>query len=332
MRRQATTIMAVSNGKFMIKADFRNDWREFLQGDMPVFGLQYDRAETLEENTIGYLNAKRRIVPRRKRTVHESKEVRIQILSKYWAEYSSLKKLISEGGDLIPYLSHDIRKKRADKNDGILNTWGLHHLHFLPNGTLDVLLVRITETDVFVIKMLPHGSETWVDTSLLRILHENWPDATVGKVVGIQGEPLTPTQRINLRRKNVNFATTMPDGTVYLAPGGGVSGSGRCSLDVTLSDWIFQNLAYWQRVVEENETNLRSALNVSCGEELRIRMKFDNGEWRLYEVNGNREIRLIIKSQQPTDARAKSDIAGECLDSAIQRALDDEKNDRVRPL
>jgi hypothetical protein len=325
--------MAVSDGKFMIKADFKNDWREFLQGDMPVFGLKYDSTGTLEDNNITYLNAKRRTVPPRKRAVHESKE--LQIPPKHATDYAELKKLISEGGDLTPYLSHDIRKSRADKNDAMLNNLGFHHLHFSPRGDRDVLIVKITETDVFLLKALPHGQgypETWVDTDSLRILHENWPDASVGKVFGIHGESFTPTQRINLSSKNVNFATTMPDGTVFLAPGGGVSGSGRCSLDVRDSDVIFAQLAYWQRVVEENEANLRSALNVLCGEVLWIRMKFDNGEWRLYEVNGNREIRLIIKSQQPTDARAKSDIAGECLDSAIQRALDDEKNNRVRPL
>lgn len=35
---------------------------------------------------------------------------------------------------------------------------------------------------------------------------------------------------------------------------------------------------------------------------------------------------------QPIDSRLSSDIAAGGLDSAIERALDDEKNGRVRPL
>jgi hypothetical protein len=71
-------------------------------------------------------------VPPRKRTVRELKE--LQIPDKHSADYLSLKKLISEGGDVSPYLSHDIRTNRADKNDAMLNNWGFHHLHFSPRG------------------------------------------------------------------------------------------------------------------------------------------------------------------------------------------------------
>ncbi len=279
----------------MLRVDFEGDWTEFLGTDMAAYGSAYDPSENLRENTVTYLNAKRRIVPRCKRAVQESKE--LQIPPQHSTDYGGLKKLISEGGDLTPYLSHDIQKKRADKNDGVLNSWGFHYLHFSPKGDIDVLFVRITETDVFVLKTLPHGRgypETWVDTELLRIMHENWPDAAVGMVVGIRGESPMPTERTNLRSKNVNFATTMPDGTVYLAPGGGITGSGRCSLDVSASDYLLSQLPHWQRVVEENETDLRSALNVPSPKELCIRMRFDNGEWRLYQADANREIRLIV--------------------------------------
>jgi hypothetical protein len=35
---------------------------------------------------------------------------------------------------------------------------------------------------------------------------------------------------------------------------------------------------------------------------------------------------------QPMDARVQSDLSAGSLDTAIQRALDDEKNGRLRPL
>jgi len=281
----------------MIRVDFHSDWGKFLETEMSVSGSPYDPSSSLEENTITYLNANRRIVPNRKRTVRESKE--LQIPPYHSADFLSLKKLMGDGGDLSPYLSRDIRKNRADKNDAMLNNWGFHHLHFSPSGARDVLFVRITETDIFVIQALPHGRhnpETWVDTELLRILHENWPDAAVGRVVGIHGESRMPTERIRLRSKNANFATTMPDGTVYVAPGGGVSSSGRCFLDVRDSAWTFRQLAFWQRAVEENETKLRSALDVPVAEELWLRMmKFGNDECLLYEQVRDKKIRLTAQ-------------------------------------
>jgi hypothetical protein len=281
----------------MTNVDFQSDWRESLEQGMAAHGSPYDPATSLKDNTITYLNAKRRSVPPLRRIVRESKELQIPV--KHSADYLALKKLIGEGGDLSPYLSREIRKNRADRNDAMLNNWGFHHLHFSPRGDRDVLFVRITETDAFVIQALPHGpdnSETWVDTELLRILHENWPDAAVGKILGIHGESLMPTQRINLRNKNCNFATTMPDGTVYLAPGGGVSASGRCSLDVRDSDLIFRGLAFWQKVVEENEAKLRSPLNAPVSEELSLKMmKFGNDECWLYEQTRKKIIHLTAK-------------------------------------
>ena len=295
---------------------------------MRLLGLQYDGSENLAENTITYLNAKRRTVSCYRRAVHESKELIIP--PQYSADYSSLKELIEQGDDLTHYLnlSRDMPRGRAGRNDKALNAWGLHHLHLRPDGTDHVLLVRITDTDIFVIKALPHGEETWVDTSLLQILRENWPGMDTGEIAGVYAPTLTATERANLRRNNINFFVPMPDGSVHMGARGGISVSGRCILDVRDSQLILAQLAHWQRVVEENEANLHSALNVQRDEEFWIRMRFNNGGWRLYEAKKNVEIRLTI---QPIDARAESDFVSGHLDSAIRRALDDKKNDRVRP-
>jgi hypothetical protein len=41
---------------------------------------------------------------------------------------------------------------------------------------------------------------------------------------------------------------------------------------------------------------------------------------------------LDQRHPRPIDARVQSDLAAGCLDKAIRRALDDEKNDRAQPL
>jgi hypothetical protein len=263
----------------MLKVDFRADWADFIRRDMTAYGLTFRQSRTLEENTDRYLNAKRRIPRRSARTIHESKELCIP--PQYANDYSALTKLIREGGDLKPYLSRDIAKKKSsDKNDPLLNRDGIQHLHFRRRGSDDVLFAKITDTDVFVIQALPHDDpQVWVNTSLLQILHDNWPETAEGRVAGIPPEPLPASERLALQYRNRNFATAMSDGAVYLSPGGGVIESGQCYDDRVASDRIFGYLADWQRVAQDNAVNLRAALGIPFPEELALNLTFENEDW-----------------------------------------------------
>lgn len=268
-----------------LKLDFIGDWAEFLwQEGMAACSLKYDQSRTVEENTMRYLNAHNRRIPvTARRMVHESRE--LSILQEYEADYLALKTLISSGGDLNPYLSRDIlKKKRPDKNDGLLNAWGIQHLHFRPEGTGHILFCRITTTDVFVIQALTHDHGVWVDESLLQILHDNWPEQiAAGECRGLQPDPVPSNERLALRNQNANFATTMTDGTVYLTPGGGLMASGDCFEDRTDCDKIFAELADWQEVVKGNAARFRAALNWPPSVELAIKMTFEDRNWSLYE-------------------------------------------------
>ncbi len=264
---------------------------------MPACGLKYGQHLSLEENTLKYFNAKRRIAPSPQRTVRESRELRIP--KEYLSDYCLLKRLISEGKTLKPYLSRDIQNNRADENDGLLNHWGIQHLHFRPGGTRDVLFVKITDKDVFVIQSLPHGqghSDVWVNTQLLQILHDNWPEVAAGKVVGVHAESLTTDAMVSLRDKNLNFAVATSDGIAYLSPGGGVTSSGHCFFDVCDTDKIFAHVDNWQKQVEANEPSFRAALDISPSEELSIKMKFEKGEcWLWAPAKG---VRFAVTSRQ----------------------------------
>ncbi len=263
----------------MLRVDFRADWAAFIRSDMTAYGLTFNQSRTLEQNTDRYLNAKRRTPRQAPRTIHESKELRIP--PQYEKEYSALTKLIREGGDLRPYLSRDVgKKKSSDKNDPLLNRWGIQHLHFRRRGPGDVLFMKITDTDAFVIQAFPHDdAQVWVNTSMLQILHDNWPETAEGRVAGIPGESLPASERLALQYRNRNFATAMSDGTVYLSPGGGVMESGQCADDRVASDRIFVYLADWQRAVEGNAANFRAALGIPSPEELALHLTFENEDW-----------------------------------------------------
>ena len=280
----------------VLKVNFRDDWKEFLERTLADYDLSNAPSQSVEENTVTYFNAKRRIARNTGRVVHESRELCIP--KQHHGDYSLLKRITSEGGDLKPYLSRDIQKKRADKNDSLLNAWGIQHLHFQPEGTRDVLFVRITDSEIFALQALPHGhghSQVWVNTTLLEILHDNWLGVTSGKVVGVPGESLTATQRTTLRRRNVNFATAMRDGTVYVTPGGGTTMAGHCFSDIRNSAQILSNLTYWQKQVEANEGSFRAALGIFVPSELSIKMVFDKEECWLYEPTKQAKLSLRLQ-------------------------------------
>ena len=269
-----------------IDMDFKGDWVAYVRNTgLPACGLEYSDALTPEQNTIRFLNAYfRRIPPVKSRSVHESRE--LSIPQQYLPDYERLLALIKAGGDLKPYLSRDIlKKKRSDRNDGLLNSWGIQHLHFHHDGTDQLLFCVITEADVFVIQALPHNAEhLWVDTQLIQILHDNWPALIArGKHSGLRPEQISASKRASLRGYNANFPITIRDGTVYLPPAGGTMASGDLQEDWVNCDKIFSEFEYWQGVITQNALAIRTALNMSSSTKLIVRMAFNNRDCCFYE-------------------------------------------------
>jgi hypothetical protein len=114
-----------------IEVNFENDWTTYLRTTgLPACGLKYKDKLSPEDNTIRFLNAYNRRIPAAKpRTIHLSKELAVP--PRFQQEYEALIGIIQAGGDLKPYLSRDIvKRKRRDWNDRLANSWGIQHLHF----------------------------------------------------------------------------------------------------------------------------------------------------------------------------------------------------------
>ena len=170
--------------------------------------------------------------------------------------WKQLQQKITAGDDLRPHLSR--RHRHHDTLDGLLNEWGVHHLHLgtmLPPGdpfierTGPILFARITATDFYAINIYSHGA--WEDTTVLESLHRNWPESIRRyRIRGIQGEPLTETQRRNLRKGNLQTATAPSDGTVYMAISGGVASSGTSAQAVMRADMLWSDADLLQKAVQ----------------------------------------------------------------------------------
>ncbi|AEG00608.1 hypothetical protein [Methylomonas methanica] len=270
----------------LIDVNFKNDWIGYLRTTgLPACGLKYEDSCTPEENTLRFLNAYNRRIPAMKpRMVRESLE--LSVPSKYRLNYDELVTLIKAGGDLRPYLSRDILKKnRPDKNDLLLNSWGIQHLHFRAEGTDQLLFCVIAESDVFIIQTLPHDAEhLWVNTQLIQILHENWPKLILrAKHNGLRPEVISDSKRCTLRRNNANFAITVADGTVYLPLAGGTMASGDSVEDRINCDKIFLELEQYQNVVWQSASAIRTALNMPVSQKVVVKMAFENRVCCLYE-------------------------------------------------
>ena len=267
-------------------ADFKNDWIAYLRTTgLPACGLKYKDSRAPEENTMRFLNAYNRRIPEVKpRAVHESRE--LSIPHEYRQDYEVLVALIKAGADLKPYLSrHIVKRKRPDWNDGLLNSWGIQHLHFRIEGTDQLLFCVITESEVFLIQTLAHAAEhLWVNTELIQILHVNWPEMIArARHTGLKPEMFPAPKRDALRSYNANFPITVADGTIYLPITGGTMASGDAAEDRVNCDKIFRELKFWQDTVALNVLAIRSALNMSDSKKLVVRMAFDNRDCCVYE-------------------------------------------------
>jgi hypothetical protein len=106
-------------------------------------------------------------------------------------------------------------------------------------------------------------------------MHDNWPGVLGGGDTGLHSASLTGNERLALRKANVNFTTTVADGTSYTAPGGGLTTSGQCFFDTRNCDKIFSELDAWRRTLEVNQDEIRSALGMLPTDELAISAIFE---------------------------------------------------------
>ena len=237
-------------------ADFRADLlamaRQHLTADWGPEVAQISDDDVL----IAYFDALRRRPAVRPRKIWIADDFTCP--PEYQAGWEQLQKKIADGEDLRPHLSKG--HARLTTLDGLLNEWGVHHLHLgtapssrdpsLIERSGPVLFARITPDDFYAINVYTHGD--WEQMSVLESLHRNWPDTIKSyRIRGIQGEPLTEEQRRNLRKVNMQTATTTADGTVYMAIGGGVASSGTSAEAVRRADMLWSDAEQLQISVQE---------------------------------------------------------------------------------
>lgn len=112
-------------------------------------------------------------------------------------------------------------------------------------------------------QVLPHGKDhrdVWVNTSLIEIIHNNWPDTIVHMKSGLSCSTLTLAERLTLRKKNVNANIAVSDGAVYFSPGGGRMSNGASITDFMELQRIYRDLDSLEAFFAQEEEQIKQKI------------------------------------------------------------------------
>lgn len=284
-----------------MKYDFRNDWKKHVKNELLSLGFSYNSNQDVTDNSINLFNLRRRLPKKTPRKVVFSKEFVCPNENKKGLD--SLVRKIEKGKCLIPSLSKTISK--AHYNDATLDDWGIHHFHLgeheiagVIERTKNVAFVLVLDDCALFLQVLAHGkghSNVWVNTTLIEIIHNNWPNAITHMKTQVSGSELTSSERSILRKKNVNVDIKVADGTVYFSPGGGRMSNGASMNDFMNLQIVYRDLDYLEAVVAQEAAQIKSKISSPTGQ-LSLRVDFSNMQ-KLFVVEENSKTLLNLDGE-----------------------------------
>jgi len=247
--------------------DFRKDLEDIILKKHDEKGISVDY-DDVHELLMKFLNIKFKLVDIKPRKVFYSAELKSKMSSEpYFDVLKIIEEKFKNGKDITPHLSKLVLD--PENQDGLLNDWGIHHLHLSntktnPNDKFyvrsDYLLMFILGFDfVCFLDVRPHSEShfndpdypLWVRDELLEIVQKNWPKLLEKH----EYKGFKPTKKYTKEEyKQYRDAGIITDAVigdkVYAPPGGGVS---------TARTGVLQTL------------HANHILNIICGEYRRIK-------------------------------------------------------------
>lgn len=301
----------------MIYIDLKQDVINSLLFRLKQFGIsRYQKVLNKNiQNKDNYLSdllheylilQRKRITPQRRKVIlsHELRQLndpRVDFISKK----------LEQGEDITKYLSKKINGKN---NDLLLYDWSIHHIHFSPERTKDMLFAYITFDTAYLLAVMSHEEKgtpnrTWANSNLVEILHRNWPNIlSEFKINGVRPDNITNEERTILRKNCGNAFVTMSDGTVYSPIGEGYTVTGLPILETILRDSIIDQLATLETFIIRNELLIRQSLKIDSKIPINFKAPFEEGPkkncyrnynvldypLRLCDINSQKMIEICI--------------------------------------
>jgi hypothetical protein len=311
-----------------LKINFWSDLRSYISSQLTTFGYQtpspkelreQDRAPEVRKNATEHYDSHRLIthyfsilirrIPRANYQIFVSDTIKND--AQKLALAILIESMFVSGEDVNSHLSHLVKKidqLKKEHLDLLLSEWGIHHIHFDPDRSNELLFVYIKGTSVYFIDVLEHEDdegtiETWTNTGLIEIIHRNWPDVIHAyKANGnFTCEERTAEQRRNLRDKFTNSFVSVSDGSTYRGPGGGYMANGGAMEVLRATDFIIEQICQHEKDVRANAEKIRAQLNIADTDSLRLQLKFEpNLVSHVYHKNRDR----IISFDNPPDSKS----------------------------
>ncbi len=266
-----------------IVCDFMEDWRGIVLRELqqidPAINVNMDTSELCFQ----FVNWRWRKISQVPRAITISRE--FQCPADRVAGLDLVKDKIIHGNNLTPHLS--TRLTNLEFDDGLLNDWGIYHLHLgtVPyaknpafiDRTDDVLMARFDEKMAYLIDIAHHGD--WARLRLLEIVHRNWPESLAPYRMNVQRleGTISDADRAALRRGGV-MALTEVDDAVYMPPGGGITTSGLGVNVVETCDRIVYSLRGYEAQMKTQATNVAQVFQrhgATIGDTLKLEMQTD---------------------------------------------------------
>jgi hypothetical protein len=245
-----------------LKMDFFNDYAEWCRAALLTAGYAVDPTETAESLVTKYFNVRHRRVPPRARQVHKAKSFHCP--TEHLAGLQAFLAKATNGDDLRPYQS--TRLAKAEFDDAMLNDWGVQHFHLgtgshpkLPSfvsRTGPVLYAVVKDDDLYCINVMEHGK--WSSQDILESINTNWrhllsPSHPKSSNLKPQGLAVHYSDEdiAKLRKAGIQPITQRKDGSITIAPGGGIAMDGTSGRVVSARTRLVSRCRELQRVVSQ---------------------------------------------------------------------------------
>lgn len=292
-----------------VEIDFYRDWIELMRNKLSSEGLDTQKLHADGDVERAFFNFRWRLIPPMPRKVFKAST--FSCPPEYSAGLELLESRIVAGENVAPYLSRKL--PRLEFTDGLLNDWGIHHLHLGTEqdkrgrikGTPDVLFARFDKEAAYFLEI--QGHDAWTCREFVQIIHDNWPETIErSRLKGVRGmrENFTDSEYATLRCKNGNTTIQVADGTVYGWIGGGIMADGTSAL-------VRREADHWQLRVQDLTESVKTKIDeiarqcAEAGVELpgkcEFKLEIVDDEWfAAFEVNS--KCRLLLQKIAPDPA------------------------------
>jgi hypothetical protein len=266
-----------------LEMDFERDLTGFFRRELRTLGFSIGSTVPTEGVCHQYFNVMRRRIVQQPRTVLVSREFQEM---RHAAGVQLVRSKAEKGDDLTPHQSgwiSDPVKRDALYNDGLLNDWDVHHFHLgttlkkpgVMVRTGPLLFARVTDSEFYMIDVLPHGS--WSRQRIVELIHGNWPDSISRYRIPDTIRPATlstDSERAQLRSSGISTFSAAADGTIYGSIGGGFTSVGTNAQIVRKCLWLKR----WVRGAEGAVRSYLSSPVAARRRSFRLRLVLEDGE------------------------------------------------------